>query len=310
MLINKIFFSVLLALSVTLLLPSCSQTESQPQPQAPSTQSESPTVLEPQTTQPQPPNKAKIEPNAVTPAPIKVKEKPQPTVQAPLVKPKAVKPKSKPVKKAIVKTGSLSGQITLSGKNNKTLNSANTVISLEPLFNSKKSKPPARSHKIVMQGKSYNPALINIHINDTIAFKNRDTIKHNVFSPSGENSFDLGTYGFGKTNQVTFNQAGIAKVYCNIHPDMATFIAISKSGYSVIVDKKGLFSLNHLPSGEYQLTAWNIRGQLSQKVLIKAGQATNMTLQLKTASYKKKQHKNKYGKNYKTQPSIFEDEFY
>ena len=258
------------------------------------------------------------EPQAPTNIQTKTDKKPVPVISSATTtaKPQQQEPlkttkKSTAVKTPIAKTGSLNGNIVILGKNNKSMAADDTVISLEPLF---KIKAPSahkkQQHKILMQGKSYNPALLNIHVDDTVVFKNRDTIKHNVFSPSADNSFDLGTYGFGKSNQVSFNKAGIAKVYCNIHPDMATFIAISDSGYSEIVDKNGKFSMAGLPAGEYQLTAWNFRGQLSRKVVVKAGQPTQVSLQLKTAAYKKTQHKNKHGKSYKVQPSIFEDEFY
>lgn len=237
-------------------------------------------------------------------------------VKPPVVKAASTVPEKKAVTKKLVAqpvaNASIKGQVNIVGKNGKAIVSNESFVILEPLGEiSESAVQEKRSrHKINMINKTYTPGVITVKTHDTVEFWNGDALKHNVFSSSGENTFDLGSYGQDKTNEVAFNKPGIVKVYCNIHPDMATFIAVSDLGFSTITDRQGGFVVPGLPAGEYQLTVWNIRGQLKQKINLSSGEQKNITLQINAASYKKKQHKNKYGKDYDVQPSIFEDEIY
>ena len=63
------------------------------------------------------------------------------------------------------------------------------------------------------------------------AFPNFDGIFHNVFSVSGDNRFDLDLYKRPKSGSWTFQHAGIARVYCNIHPQMSAVVVVRDSPF-------------------------------------------------------------------------------
>lgn len=155
------------------------------------------------------------------------------------------------------------------------------------------------SHQIDMLDKTYAPSNIVINKGDTVNFVNKDAIKHNVFSSTGDNAFDLGTFGSNLQREVKLNEEGVVKVYCNIHSNMATFVAVDDKGISQVVKPDdGSFKFTNLPVGEYQLTLWSVRGEQTQKVTLAAQQKLHLNLNFDTSSYEPPKHTNKYGKTY------------
>ncbi len=225
---------------------------------------------------------------------------------------------SKPVNNLLA---SVSGVITILGKNGEALPSDNVIVNLIPLAPSAplalpdKNHPPeklvaVKEHEVHMIDKAYTPNFLTIRRDEAVTFINSDKIKHNVFSTSPGNSFDLGTYGKGSDGTVALKNNGIVKVYCNIHPNMAIFVSVSDDNYSFITSKDGIYSIGGLPPGEYMLTGWNIRGEAKQKIVVAAGKKLTVNIQIDTASYVPALHKNKYGEMYKIKSALFDDEFY
>ena len=150
---------------------------------------------------------------------------------------------------------------------------------------------------------------IDQKIQETIS--NKDEIKHNVFSSTGKNAFDLGTYGPKLRREVQLQAEGIVKVYCNIHPEMASFIAVNNNTISTVSDSKtGRFMVADMPLGKYEIRVWNIRGEVTRTVLVTSSNYRNIQLTLDTASYQPAERKNKFGNRYKQNAALFEDEFY
>ena len=67
-----------------------------------------------------------------------------------------------------------------------------------------------------------------------MSFPNGDPFLHNVFSPTSERTFDLGSYKQGDTRTRTFPKRGVVDIYCNIHPEMsATLIVLPNTRYAI-----------------------------------------------------------------------------
>jgi plastocyanin len=206
----------------------------------------------------------------------------------------------------------VTGMIKVIGKNGEILPADNTVVNLEPLDKTlhPKNSKAVGEHKVSMINKSYSPRVLTVMRNETMKFINRDKIKHNVFSTSGKNSFDLGTYGEGADNTVSLKTTGIVKVYCNIHPEMVSVISVSDYNYSAITAEDGSYTISDLPAGEYLLSGWNIRGEARKKITVQSGKTLTNDLQIDAATYVPASHKNKYGEAYKVKSALFDDEFY
>jgi plastocyanin len=70
---------------------------------------------------------------------------------------------------------------------------------------------------------------MNLHVGDTILFKNMDSNAHNVFSPPPSPSeFDLKSQDPGTSRSALFDKEGIYTVNCMIHPKMKMKVIVGK----------------------------------------------------------------------------------
>lgn len=208
----------------------------------------------------------------------------------------------------------LGGEITLLGSDGETIRPDNIIVSLHPNFPlalkaTNTGREPTR-HIVDMENKFYNPGQLLVTTRDSITFVNKDPIKHNVFSSSGENAFDLGTYAAGKSREVTLFKEGIVKVYCNIHAQMATFVNVNDYGLSALTDTTGKFVIENIPPGDYRVKVWHIRGETSKNIAITPDDSNIIKVTLDTRDFNNSGHKNKFGREYKDNSNIFKDEFY
>ena len=159
--------------------------------------------------------------------------------------------------------------------------------------------PPAARARVVMKGKAFTPHVVAIPVGGTVDFPNEDPIFHNVFSVSGDNRFDLDLYKRPKSGSWTFQNPGIARVYCNIHPQMSAVVVVRDNPYFVKAGEDGSFAIEGVPAGRYTLRAWHERagdGQL--EVSIPTEGTVGAQLLLDASTFKRTPHKNKFGKDY------------
>ena len=254
----------------------------------------------------------KVQPIKVEPVKTEPPKKAEPTkaIQAAVVVPVVVVPAVVAPMPVVPVRGSIKGTVTILGKNSERLPAGEVVVTLEPLFPVSAASKQQKTYEIAMVDKKYTPGVITIKPGDTVKFNNKDSIKHNVFSSSGNNAFELGTYGFGVAEGATLKYPGIVKVYCNIHAGMAAFVSVSESGYSFITKDNGQFIFNELPVGEYRVKVWHVRGEAEKSVQVSANQSALGDIVINSAAYVPETHMNKYGKPYKAIPTLFKDEFY
>jgi plastocyanin len=225
------------------------------------------------------------------------------------ISPEAEKPKDS--MEIAIEYGAVTGKVVLIGDEQQLLSPTGTMITLTPqMLVDEAQGRPSQVHLIDMEDKTYQPRYSTIHAGDQVVFVNKDDIQHNVFSSSGNNGFDLGTYGAGLKRAVTLKEPGIVKIYCNIHPEMATFVAVGGQGLSVRADDQGRYQIDEVLPGTYEVTIWNIRGETKRIVAIKADETIELVDRIDTTAFKVEPHKNKFGGNYSKNSTLFEDEFY
>ena len=78
----------------------------------------------------------------------------------------------------------------------------------------------AEIHTVIQSGKQFDQKRITIKVGDEITFVNRDRVAHNVYSRTKGTQFDLKVQNPGASNTVTFDNPGVVKVRCAIHPKM------------------------------------------------------------------------------------------
>ena len=161
---------------------------------------------------------------------------------------------------------------------------------------------PARAD-MATQDKQFVPRVVVVAVGSTVTFPNHDGFKHNVFSLSEARPFDLGLYGRGEGKSVEFPEAGIIRVYCNVHASMSGFVVITDSPWFAQAAGDGTFLIKDVPPGTYRLHAWHERAKeiVTIDVTVPPQGITGLTVTLDASGYKFKAHLNKYGQPYTTQ---------
>jgi plastocyanin len=153
--------------------------------------------------------------------------------------------------------------------------------------------------QIVMTGKAFRPSVVVVPAGSTVIFPNLDPFDHNVFSLAGDARFDLGFYGRGVARSTTFPNAGIIRVYCNVHAGMSAFVLVRDNPYFTQPSGDGSFSIPNVPQGNYVLHAWHERsGDHEQEVIVAAGEMSVLTIPLTTDLSGQDTFRSKYTRPY------------
>jgi plastocyanin len=109
---------------------------------------------------------------------------------------------------------------------------------------------------------TFAPHVLAVRVGTTVELPNDDRVFHNVFSFHDGKSFDLGVYPVGTSRRVTFDRAGLSRIFCNIHPGMAAYVLAVDSPFFGVSDAQGRFSIPAVPPGVYTYHAWRAGGQM------------------------------------------------
>lgn len=143
-------------------------------------------------------------------------------------------------------------------------------------------KPKPGNFTITTQSKGFSPNLLVIPAGSTVAFPNKDTILHNVYSRSPGSEFTLGTYAPGEVRKTVLRTPGLVIVNCNVHHNMRANIVVLSTPYFTRPNRDGSFTLTGLPAGKGTLVFWHPRSSaITQPVSV--GATTPIVKQL-TAS--------------------------
>jgi plastocyanin len=131
------------------------------------------------------------------------------------------------------------------------------VVYFEPATPGHPPKPPDTPFQLATRKKEFFPHVLPVPLGSLVQFPNQDPILHNVFSVSPGNAFDLGIYRTGPPKEKRFEQAGLVRVYCNVHQEMVAYILVLDTPYYVSPAADGSFRLSGLPKGPGKLTVWH-----------------------------------------------------
>ena len=132
------------------------------------------------------------------------------------------------------------------------------VVFLEPAPGESAPRLPLpRAVEIQQKGARFLPAFRVAVVGQTVEMPNADAIYHNVFSYSRPNDFDLGLYPAGESRSVTFEHAGVVKLYCSIHENMNGTIFVAPLPLVDVARKSGRFEIEGVPPGRYRLRTWS-----------------------------------------------------
>ncbi len=116
---------------------------------------------------------------------------------------------------------------------------------------------PLAGVDIVQAQKAFDPAVTVVTTGTAVAFPNRDTVRHHVYSFSPAKRFELKLYVGTPAAPVVFDTPGIAVLGCNIHDNMAAWVVIVETPWFGKTDAQGRVRLPEVPAGRHQLRSWH-----------------------------------------------------
>lgn len=145
----------------------------------------------------------------------------------------------------------------------------------------RRSDPAPMQVTITQRDEAFIPRVVAVTRGSTIDFPNSDPFFHNVFSLSRGATFDLGRYPRGETKSRRFTNTGLVKVYCHIHSHMTASIMVFDHPFFRIPATDGTFSLDDVPAGNYQISAWHERiGESLSSIRVEAGRTARVEFAL------------------------------
>lgn len=134
---------------------------------------------------------------------------------------------------------------------------------------------------IGQRDEAFVPRVTAITRGSTVEFPNFDSYFHNVFSLSRGATFDLGRFRKGEKRERPFARAGVIKVYCHIHSEMAATIMVFDHRLYTTPAANGTFTIDGVPPGAYELSAWHERiGETTKPIRVIAGEDASIEFAL------------------------------
>ena len=110
---------------------------------------------------------------------------------------------------------------------------------------------------ILQQGRAIKRRVTVVRAGARIDFPNDDDVFHNLFSLSDPGRFNLGRYPPGDSRSLVFSEAGVIRIFCDIHSEMEGTILVLETPYFTRPAPDGRFTLANIPVGTYTVVAWD-----------------------------------------------------
>jgi plastocyanin len=116
---------------------------------------------------------------------------------------------------------------------------------------------PQPGVEVEQVNKQFAPTVTVLPVGSSLAFPNRDTVRHHVYSFSPAKTFDLKLYAGTPANPVLFDKPGIVVLGCNIHDQMLAWVVVVETPYFGKTNAAGQITLPPAPAGNYTLKVWH-----------------------------------------------------
>ena len=135
---------------------------------------------------------------------------------------------------------------------------ANAVIAVYPSAGTPSG--PIRfdwPYRMAQQNLMFDPFVLVVPVGASVAFPNRDAVRHQVYSFSPTHPFELKLYGKDESRSVRFDKTGVVALGCNIHDSMVAFIKVVDTPYAAKTDATGLAVVHGMAGGAATLRVWH-----------------------------------------------------
>lgn len=127
----------------------------------------------------------------------------------------------------------------------------------------------------------FDPYVLVVPVGGTVSFPNLDRVRHQVYSFSRGNRFEIDLFGRDQTRTHTFASVGIAALGCNIHDQMLAYIRVVDTPWAAKTGANGDVNLTAIPVGGATLRVWHPRlagrGNETSRAITVASAASRQT---------------------------------
>lgn len=136
--------------------------------------------------------------------------------------------------------------------------------------------------QIDQRGCQYVPHVVALDAGQHLKIVNSDQTSHNIHPQAVKNAeWNKSQMPGGSPLDVSWNNAEVIPIKCNVHPWMRAYAVVVKGPYGVS-DDNGSFKLDNLAPGTYTLTAWHeTYGTQTQNISIAVGKPASVSFTFK-----------------------------
>ena len=131
------------------------------------------------------------------------------------------------------------------------------VVTATPAGGKPFAAPVAKVAVMDQRDRAFVPRVLVVSVGSRVEFPNNDSVSHQVYSFSPAKRFQLALYKGEIHPPVTFDQAGLVVLGCNIHDSMVGYIYVTPAPYSGTTEASGTLALKDLPPDDYQIVVWS-----------------------------------------------------
>lgn len=135
---------------------------------------------------------------------------------------------------------------------------ANAVVTVESKATRLGTAPAfAYSPVVNQQDIQFQPFVLLVPKGASVAFPNRDKVRHHVYSFSKAKKFELKLYGRDETRSVSFDAPGAVALGCNIHDAMSGFVKVVDTPWAGKSGGDGRVAIRGVPAGPATIRVWH-----------------------------------------------------
>ncbi|MCH4894635.1 MULTISPECIES: plastocyanin/azurin family domain protein [unclassified Sphingomonas] len=121
---------------------------------------------------------------------------------------------------------------------------------------------------MVQRDIAFQPHVLIVPVGASVAFPNRDKVRHHIYSFSKPARFELKLYGRDEVRSYTFKTPGAVALGCNIHDRMSGFIKVVDTPYAIATGGDGIARIAAVPAGPARVTVWHPRSRARDNEIV------------------------------------------
>lgn len=130
------------------------------------------------------------------------------------------------------------------------------VVTLRPASGAQRPSPGG-NFTVSQEDLEFHPFVLVVPVGASVAFPNKDSTRHHVYSFSPAKRFELKLFARDQSRTVHFDKPGFVALGCNIHDAMSAFIIVTDSPWTARTDAQGVVQFDNPPNAAARLSVWH-----------------------------------------------------